>query len=69
MDLAGSERLNGAEEVRVKETRAIDKSLSALGDVITALAERGASSGGDHRHIPYQNSKVCFRASVFGIEC
>jgi kinesin family protein C1 len=68
VDLAGSERLNvsfanGAEKERVKETQAINKSLSALGDVIAALGERGANGGGvvggdGGKHIPYRNSKV-----------
>jgi kinesin family protein C1 len=70
VDLAGSERLNvsfanGAEKERVKETQAINKSLSALGDVIAALGERGVVgvAGGDGaKHIPYRNSKVGFGA-------
>uniref|UniRef100_D8Q2L2 C-terminal kinesin n=1 Tax=Schizophyllum commune (strain H4-8 / FGSC 9210) TaxID=578458 RepID=D8Q2L2_SCHCM len=67
VDLAGSERLahsgvgeaglvNGV-NVRLKETQAINKSLSALGDVIAALGERGASG---ERHIPYRNSKLTY---------
>ncbi|KAL1725306.1 C-terminal kinesin [Schizophyllum commune] len=67
VDLAGSERLahsgvgdaglvNGV-NVRLKETQAINKSLSALGDVIAALGERGA---GGERHIPYRNSKLTY---------
>ena len=56
VDLAGSERLkqSGAEGDRKKETQAINKSLSALGDVIGALS----SKKGDESHIPYRNSKV-----------
>ncbi|KAG6830234.1 hypothetical protein H0H87_008791 [Tephrocybe sp. NHM501043] len=47
VDLAGSERLNvsfanGADKERVKETQNINRSLSALGDVIAALGEKGA---------------------------
>ena len=62
VDLAGSERLNvsfanGADKERVKETQSINKSLSALGDVIAALGEKGEK--GD-KHIPYRNSKVLF---------
>ena len=61
VDLAGSERLNvsfanGAEKERVKETQSINKSLSALGDVIAALGEKGEK--GSDKHIPYRNSKV-----------
>jgi len=62
VDLAGSERLNVSfgpgvtEKERVKETQSINKSLSALGDVIAALGERGG--GRDQGHIPYRNSKV-----------
>jgi Kinesin motor domain len=50
----------------VKETQAINKSLSALGDVIAALGERGsaaANASGREGHVPYRNSKVrllCF---------
>lgn len=55
VDLAGSERLkqSGAEGSRLKETAAINKSLSSLGDVIAALG-----SGKGEAHVPYRNSKV-----------
>ncbi|KAL1745533.1 C-terminal kinesin [Schizophyllum fasciatum] len=71
VDLAGSERLahsgvgdaglvNGV-NVRLKETQAINKSLSALGDVIAALGERGAGGGGGaERHVPYRNSRLTY---------
>lgn len=66
VDLAGSERLNasgaGSDKERLKETQNINRSLSALGDVIAALGEKGdtnANSKGDkEKHIPYRNSKV-----------
>ena len=49
MDLAGSERVGRieVEGERLKESQFINKSLSALGDVIYALASKTA-------HIPYR---------------
>jgi kinesin family protein C1 len=61
VDLAGSERLNasgaGSDKDRLRETQNINKSLSALGDVIAALGEKGEKS---EKHIPYRNSKANF---------
>lgn len=53
VDLAGSERVkkSGSSGSQLKEAQSINKSLSALGDVISAL-----SSGG--QHIPYRNHKL-----------
>ena len=53
VDLAGSERVkkSGAAGATMKEAQAINKSLSALGDVISALAEEKA-------HVPYRNHKL-----------
>lgn len=53
VDLAGSERLakSGVEGDRAKEAIAINKSLSALGDVINSRATKSA-------HTPFRNSPL-----------
>lgn len=53
VDLAGSERVDRSEATgdRLREAQHINKSLSALGDVIFALAQKNA-------HVPYRNSKL-----------
>lgn len=53
IDLAGSERLHvsKAEGERLRETQNINKSLSVLGNVITALVRK-------EQHIPFRDSKL-----------
>ncbi len=56
-DLAGSERLDrsgaASNAQRLKETQAINKSLSCLGDVFTHLANGS-------KHVPFRNSKLTY---------
>lgn len=58
VDLAGSERIarSGAAGDRLKEAQAINKSLSALGDVIAARSEKRS-------HVPYRNSTLTWLLS------
>ncbi|XRA97495.1 kinesin-like protein [Pycnococcus provasolii] len=53
VDLAGSERVkkSGAEGKLLDEAKAINQSLSALGDVVSALTK-------GEKHIPYRNSRL-----------
>ncbi|CAL9078782.1 unnamed protein product [Musa textilis] len=53
VDLAGSERVERSEVIgeRLKEAQHINKSLSALGDVIFGLSQKNT-------HVPYRNSKL-----------
>ena len=57
VDLAGSERLNasgsGSDATLLKQCQHINKSLSCLGDVVSALARK-------EQHIPYRNSKLTY---------
>merc|ERR1719277_2512027 len=52
-DLAGSERLKKSEVTgeQMKEAQSINKSLTALGDVIEALTKHA-------KHVPYRNHKL-----------
>ncbi|PKK17518.1 hypothetical protein A306_00000418, partial [Columba livia] len=54
VDLAGSEKVSktGAEGAVLDEAKNINKSLSALGNVISALAE------GTKAYVPYRDSKM-----------
>ena len=53
VDLAVSERVDKSEATgdRLKEAQHINRSLSALGDVIAALAQKNS-------HVPYRNRKI-----------
>ncbi|XP_074168615.1 kinesin-like protein KIF15 isoform X2 [Rhinolophus sinicus] len=59
VDLAGSERQKDthAEGMRLKEAGNINRSLSCLGQVITALVDVG---NGKQRHVCYRDSKLTF---------
>lgn len=54
-DLAGSERQDSskANDIQVKEATFINKSLSTLGSVVTALTTCS-------QHVPYRDSKLTF---------
>jgi kinesin family member C2/C3 len=60
IDLAGSERVGKTDATgdRLKEAQNINRSLSALGDVINSLGSKKAT------HVPYRNSKLTFLLQV-----
>lgn len=60
-DLAGSEKIGktGATGETLEQAKKINQSLSALGNCIHALTERGRA------HIPYRDSKLTFILRVF----
>ena len=66
VDLAGSERISHSKATgdRLKETQNINKSLSCLGDVISALGQ--SKEGG---HVPYRNSKVSGAKKAPRVSC
>jgi len=61
-----STRLNEeSDKSRLREARYINKSLSALGDVVSALLNVQAAGGKTNSvHIPYRNSKLTFVLQV-----
>jgi hypothetical protein len=61
IDLAGSERADstGASGARLREGSAINQSLSALGNVISALSDAKTRGG----HVPYRDSKLTYLLS------
>ncbi|KAJ3032035.1 UNVERIFIED_CONTAM: hypothetical protein HDU68_008068 [Siphonaria sp. JEL0065] len=63
IDLAGSERADstGATGDRLKEGAQINQSLSALGNVISALTS--PTKGSSKQHIPYRDSKLTYLLS------
>ncbi|ORY42372.1 kinesin-domain-containing protein, partial [Rhizoclosmatium globosum] len=62
IDLAGSERADstGATGDRLKEGAQINQSLSALGNVISALTSPSSSA---KHHVPYRDSKLTYLLS------
>lgn len=59
VDLAGSERTSklDADAERLKETTFINRSLSALGDVLFSLGKKAG-------HVPFRNSKLTYVLQV-----
>ena len=60
VDLAGSERvkISHSRGDRLKEAQTINKSLSALGDVVAALSQSSKPNQTTRPFIPYRNSKI-----------
>jgi hypothetical protein len=61
VDLAGSERIEksgvGGDAARLKESVSVNKSLTFLGSVFSALADKAS-------HVPYRNSKLTHMLQV-----
>lgn len=53
VDLAGSESAKNSSSERINETKHINKSLSALGNVMLALHNK-------RKHVPYRDSKLTY---------
>lgn len=59
VDLAGSERLKrGGDDESSRETSLINKSLFALGKVISTLADGPNDAKASTAHVPYRDSKL-----------
>ena len=60
IDLAGSERVakSRSKGKRFQEARKINKSIAALGNCISALAEANSTSAKSKRHIPFRDSQL-----------
>ena len=67
IDLAGSERAagTGATGDRLKEGANINKSLTMLGQVISALAKAANAGGKSKEVVPYRNSKLTYILKPF----
>ncbi|KAJ3011827.1 UNVERIFIED_CONTAM: Kinesin-like protein kif21b [Siphonaria sp. JEL0065] len=65
IDLAGSERVDstGATGDRLKEGAQINQSLSALGNVISALTSPTTGGSKQQQHVPYRDSKLTYLLS------
>ncbi|KAG2388510.1 hypothetical protein C9374_000674 [Naegleria lovaniensis] len=71
IDLAGSEKINtssASNPITDSETKHINKSLSALGNVMESLRNRSAkpNMNGQAQHVPYRDTKLTyFMSNVF----
>ena len=62
IDLAGSERVSKTDATgdRLKEAQNINKSLSALGNVMQALGKASKDKEGKASHVPFRDSKLTY---------